>query len=290
MRARKLLYTAMAIAPAFLMAGIGVHARTFEDTFEWPNAKGDHSRVNAYVGLVRETLPYVSINQLDDEPQVREIAKTWISDSQAGMIKPLVPVGADELYFFGQKGRILDANLMMVRKLQIYADSHIEKGNFREAAIDLVLGSDSLQALKYSSFVSLMRLSLVQSSLLRRIECVYPKLGSKDRAHVGACMERMKVDKRAFDLIAVRTQQILSAEIARHKDTDRAFRQASTTVPQNSFYEQPALAKARSGEVGQSYDDAEFAIINESIEASQCLMADKRNRLKIAEILSLGSK
>lgn len=290
MGARTLLYTAMAIAPVVLTVGIGYHSRTYEDAFEWPNAKGDHSRINAYIGLVRETLPSVGPNRFDNEPQVREIAMAWIEGARTGKLQPLTPVTAEELYLSNQKGRILDANILLSRKLQTYADIHIANGKYREAATSLVLGSDIMQAPKYSNFVSLMRLSLLQSAILHRFETVYPKLGQKDRIQVAACMDRMKIDRRSFDLIAARTNKVILDEIARHQDTDEALQQGSATVPEDSFYEQPALAKARPGNEDQSYAGGEFAISNEAMEANQCQNIDQRNRSKIAEILNLKSK
>jgi hypothetical protein len=277
----------MALAPVVLMAAIGIHARTYVDPFEWPNTRPDQARMNAYLPLVVETSDRLRSKDRALESDARYLATVWIDGARTGKLKPLIPVSADELVSTNHKSKIFDSNGFVCRRLVEFADGHIKAGEYKEAAINLTLASDSLRALKYSSFMHLFRASLLQSNIIRRIGTIYPHLDKATRTRVAAGMNRMKGDRREFEAIARQARMVIRQQLYASADTENVVQLASRMAPESSFFEQPALAKGLPVDNMPSPEENAFMFPNQKIEANQCVETDERNRLMIKKIMSL---
>jgi hypothetical protein len=289
MEARKLLYTALVVAPVVLMAGIGVHARTYVDPFEWPNLGQDHQRISAYVPYLIKSQDLAWRRAADSEAQARRLAMILIEGKRSGKLTPLIPVTADELTPHGQKANVYESATMVSRFLISRADLHIAAGDHQEAITNLVLASESLSPLKYSEFTSLFRCTLQQGNILHRFEKIYPLADENARLEMQACMERIKGDRRQFAKIAKTARRIILECFGKKHTMDQAIMTTSNLVPEPSFFEQPALAKERPF-IPTDVIDLGVQVPNQRIEAQQCIVADERNRAMIQRIMALSPK
>lgn len=287
MEARKLLYSAMAVAPAVLMAGIGVHARTYADPFEWPAVQEDHARISAYVPLVVETFDRLQEANPQDTEAARTLAFKWIEGGQKGNLRPLVPTVLDESAVSGKKATIFDANQFVAKRLLHVAENKIESKQYELAAEDLILAVKVVECLQYSSFVSLYRSNLLHFSVLRRIEAVYPEVDLAKQKQLAACMNSMINDDGKVQKISAHARRMAQMEAERYRQIHALEQDPEKTDASNAFFEHPALAKA-SGVSG--HGDSELSLQGLSFEAKQCMLTDQRNRLMIDRIMSLPSR
>lgn len=282
MEARKLLYSALAVAPAVLMVGIGFHSRTYVDPFEWPAVQEDHVRTSAYIPLVIETLNRSNRPDLEDSDSFRQLAMKWIDGERRGDLKPLVPTALDENALSGKKATVFDANQFVVKRLIFSAERQIGSQRYDAAASDLILGANVLSCLKYSSFMGLYRSNLMNHSLLRRIEIVYPRVSPSLRKELAVCMASMQNEEHKVREIAAHAKQLALTEAERYKQIRALEHDPDSSGGSSAFFEHPALAKA-SGDSGSPLHDFSF-------EAHQCQLVDQRNRLMIKRIMNLSSR
>lgn len=286
MEARKLLYTAMAVAPMVLMTGIGVHARTYSDPFEFPFTADDHARISAYVPYLVEATEKGWKRAPGAEDRARHLARYLIDGKSSGKLKPLVPITADDLNPQGHKRSVYEIATVVARFLIVKADQHIIAGNYAEAATNLALASDSLSPLKYSDFTTLYRSTLQQGHILHRFKEIYPETDVTTQQNIAACMERMKGDRKQFVRIAKTAKRVILECFVTKKTMEEAVETASSLVPEPNFFEHPALAKEKSAET-LVYDPS-LPVPNQRLEARQCVMADDKNRAMIDEIMTLS--
>ena len=277
----------MAVAPVVLLAGIGIHARTYVDLYEWPETTEDHARVNAYVGVSTEALNWLYYRHTATEDKARKIAKLMIDGERAMTLRPLQPRNVDEFMTAGVKGKVIELGQSPARRLLEFSSQRIQEGDPIGAARNLQLASDSLNVFKYSNFMTLFRISLLQGQILRKIEEVYPKLSNGERHKLDLCMERMKGDMRKYAKLASNAKRVIIAEYREHENLQAALETASKLVPERTFFEQPALAKEKLTQRG-NYQVDDTIIPNQRIEARQCLIVDQKNRLAIQRITSLN--
>lgn len=288
MEARKLLYTAMALAPAVLMAGIGVHARTYVDPFDWPAVESDNQITRAYIPLVVRTRDLLASRENEDRSAIRAIAEDWSKGGRSGELKPLVPIGLEEVSMTGNKSKILDANNHLARRLIGIADHEIQSGNYDRASKDLILAADASICLKYSNFLSLYRISLAQNSILRRIEMVYPFVNVEARSRLKSSMKQMICDEQELSRMASRTERLIRAETRKYNEIHQLELISHQSAPEVTLFERSALAKGEEGATTFDPDTIEFARPSLTFEAQQCVAADQRNRLMIKKIMSLS--
>lgn len=291
MEARKLLYTAMAVAPVVLMAGIGVYARTYQDPFEWTDSSADHRRISAYIPYIVQATERAWRRSPGAETKARHLAKMLIDGEKSGKLQPLVPITADELNPHGHKATVYEMATLVARFLIHTADEQMKAGNYRDATTNLVLASDSLSPLKYSEFTSLFRCTLQQGNILHRFRKMYPVADEKARGEMTACMTRMKGDRKEFIRIAKNAKRVLLESLGRQQTMEEAVLTASSLVPEPSFFEQPALAKERDPFANSAVNTTlAVPVPNQRIEATQCVLADERNRAMIQQITAPSSK
>lgn len=289
MEARKLLYTILAVSPAVLMAGIGVHARTFVDPFEWPSAAEDHRRTNAYIPLVIKTQDLL---ENSSGPQSRSeaslLATKWVQGSKIGILKPLTATTLEESPSSGNKARVIEVNYLLAKSMIQSSDESVAVGDFQRAAKNLALSSDVLNCIKYSNFLSLYRVTLVQHSILTRMQVVYPKVSPLNQKELVAAMQRMRSDEKLTGRLARHTRHLINAEMASYREIHALEGSQDDSEPTNAFFEQPALAKGNGLLEETELENIEFALPSFSLEVRQCLTADQRNRLMIQKIMSLS--
>lgn len=293
MEARKLLYTAMVIAPAVALAGIGIHSQTYVDPFEWPAISADHDHMTAYLGVVQETTAATLHRSGDfNEEELRHAARRWISEASIGKLKPLVPVAYDDMVMTGVKGQIVSSMVVLHRALVGEADRHVKNGRYGEAAEDLLLSIRTADTLKYSSFLTVYRTSMLQANDVNRLNKIFGKLPEGQRLTIRA--ELSKLDKGPVSLqkIADHARKVYVEAIRRHADTEMAISTADRMIPAHSFFEQPALAKEKAPRiVSMSLPvDAVSPMLrlpNLTTDASLCVSAQSYLRLSIQRMLSL---
>lgn len=286
MEARKLLYTAMVLAPAGLLAGIGIHSRTFHDPFEFPRTSEDQVRVNAYLDVVRETDKRTTVSQRENEPGIRTIAKRWIRETEEGKLKPLVPVAYDDVVLGGVKNQIVSSMRGLVHALITKADQRTQEGKPREAARDLILAVQTAQTLKYSSFMTVYRCSVLQHTALNRLEPIFETLPVEDRTEIRLRLAALPTDTASLKKIADKARQLYLQAIQRHQDNNGELL-ADQVVPEESFFEQPALAKTRPvSETDLDVDGSDYTLPNLNSDAARCMQLESYLKLKIQRILS----
>jgi hypothetical protein len=288
MRARTLLNACLAVAPIALMAGIGVHARTFVDPYEWPETHQDHIRIERYVPLAAKTVSVLADRHKSEESVARLLAAKWSGGARKKVLLPLVPATTEDFSPIGLKGQIIDIGFLPARRLLDHADERISKHEYDEALENLTLASDSLYGLKYSNFMSVFQTTLVQFQILRRFERIYLKLNSDQKAEVYRCMAEIKGDGKKFAAVASQAKRVILRQYQELEDMTAAMRTASEMVPERSFFEQYAEAKERPVPSRMLADN--FSLPDQRTEAGHCLMADERNRLMIAKIMSLDKR
>lgn len=288
MEARKLLYTMFAVSPAVLMAGIGIHARTYVDPFDWPSAAEDHIRTSAYIPLVVETENLLSDSSGSSQSEAPRLAAKWIEGARYGDLKPLVATNLDENPAAGNKGKVISANYQLARTLIQLSDSEIAAGKYRRAAASLTLASDSLNCIKYSSFLSLYRVTLAQHSILARIESLYQKASPETQKELVLAMQRMLTDQKQASRLTRHTMRLINTEIQALKEVHMFEGGDDDQQQSGTFFEQPASAKGNGLASEAELENIEFAAPNLSLEVNQCLAADQRNRLMIQKIMSLS--
>ncbi len=271
------------------MAGIGIHARTYVDPYEWPDTQLDHQRTNAYVPIATESIDRLYSTKRPAEADIQKLANLWIDGYRSGKLKPLTPIDATELTSAGTKSKIFDTSGMISRQLVRISDEQIESGNMESAATNLTLASDVLNSLKYSDFMYLFRTTLQQHNVLTRFEQIYGRLNASQRKQVNGCMMRMKGDLNEFAKIAKNARQLILASMESHQHTHLAYQAASRMVPESSYFELPALAKEKNEDKSEFLDNQDFMFPNLRIEARQCMLAEERKRLMIQKIMSLPS-
>lgn len=288
MEARKLLYTLLAAAPAFLMGGIGVHARSYVDPFEWPSALEDHARTQAYIPLVIETQARLKGEHADIGLEASQIAAKWITGAEIGALKPLPPLFLDEDSSLSCRGRVINTSYMLGRTLIDVADKEIEAGNFDKAAEHLMLASDSLNCLKYSSYISLYRVSLSQFSVLRRMESVFLRVSSERRKDLVLTMQRITLDESQAAWLKRRTLRLVRNQAETYRETYAPTLDSEAANIPGTLFEQPALAKGNGLNSEEELESVEYALPISTLEGQQCIAADRRNRLMIKKIISLS--
>lgn len=288
MEARKLLYTMLAVSPAILMAGIGIHARAYVDPFDWPSVVEDHFRTSAYIPLVVETQNLLANPSDVSRSEVPRLAAKWVDGAKSGHLRPLVATTLDENPSAGNKGKVISVNYQLARCLVKYSDSEIAAGNYHRAATNLVLASDSLNCVKYSNFLSLYRVSLAQHNILVRIRIVYSKATPQTRKILAQAMLRMNSDDESADRLTRHTARLINNEIQSFREVHLGDRPGETSQESNTLFEQPALAKSNGLASETELESIELASPNLSLEVSQCKFAAHRNRLMIQKIMSLS--
>ncbi len=277
----------MAVAPAVLMTGIGVHARTYIDPFEWPALQEDHARTNAYIPLVIETFDRLQSTGPENAVALRRLAFKWVEGGQNGSLKPLVPTLFDEDSISGTKATVVDANQIVAKRLVHEAEANIQAKQYDQALDDLILATEVVKCLQYSSFISLYRSHLLHSSVLYRIEAIYSELDDAQKERLIACMNSMTVDDQQIKKITGRAKHLAQLAVEQYKKIQAVGHGPQGNDESNAFFEHPALAKVSSA---SGYGATDGASLGFSFEADQCILAGQRNRLIIDRIMSLSSR
>lgn len=289
MEARKLLYILLAVSPAMLMGGIGIHARIYVDPFEWPNLDQDQQRIKAYIPLAVETQDKLENRSLAYQSVAPALATRWVDGFRSGALEPLMATTPEENPGAGTKGKVMSINYRLARILIQSADEEIESGNYGQASKVLALASDTLNCFKYSNFLSLYRITLAQHSVLSRLETVYPKVPYETQKELAKVMLRMQADEGRVRRLARHTMFLIRREMETYRETHSTEDGSENTVDLRLPFEHPALAKGNRIDSEMDLAMLEFALPNFSLEVRQCVSADQRNRLLIEKITSLSS-
>jgi len=143
-------------APLFVMATIGVKARSELTDFEFITCSADQNRaIDSYVDIVRKTEATIPEATTAPPVPVRKLATEWIDDSRNGTLKPLVPVSFDDSTRDGVKSEIVRANLRVAECLSDFSEEERLDGHYWIAAQDAVLGARVAEVTKYADFASL---------------------------------------------------------------------------------------------------------------------------------------
>jgi hypothetical protein len=284
MSARKLLNVAVAIAPAVLMGGIGIHARTYEDPYEWTDSHADHERISSYIPIVRKTNELLASRKSAQENQARLLAREWQNGAKSGRLQLLVPISSREMVEVGMKAEIFSATVLVSRRLIEFADQDIAAGRIDEGVENLVLASNTLGVLKNSDFITLFRSCTLQSHVLKRLEPVAHLATERRRRDIARCVVAVRVDARTIEAMRKRTRKlIVMAALNQVDEGDPA--DAPLISPAASYLSEPAHAKT---DVSASRFGDEMAtrLDQMSVEMSLCQEADQSNRLTIDGIMS----
>lgn len=284
LEARKLLYSMMLAAPVALMAGIGVHARSYEDPFQFPDSGADHRRINAYIPLVIETKQKASEFGNSDETVVIELAKKWLAAKENGDLQPLSPVGTDEFVPTGIKGKILECQLHVSKRLIQLASLRRERGQSTAALQDLVLASKVANIMKYSNFNTFFRCSLMQTHAISQLDKVFDGLTTDEQNVAIHTFQDIRDHHGKLAIMANRARKIVIDAITVHEDIDVALASADRAVPSRSFFEQTASAK-RIPTLGYDVVGAHYQIPSQFSTVQRALYADEQIRSMTKKIM-----
>jgi|GEM_PF-4033263 len=290
MEARRLLYTFMVIAPAIALAGIGVHSRTYIDPFRWPSTGADQQRINAYIPLMVEACRYNSHHPswLDtvDRPALLKVSNRWVDETKAGHLRPLIPVAYDDVVLTGIKGQIVNSMVALNRALVKDADRLAKVGKVEDAAQEALLAVRMANSLKYSSFITVYRCSMLQSTAVNHLEDFFARLSEARRAQIKAELQGLQKGAAPLREIANHAKDIYLYALQTHEDTELALSTTSRIIPSRSFFEQPAAAKERlSSRHDVLYRTLRLPELN--TDATLCVQAENYLRLSIQRLLSL---
>ena len=294
MEARKLLYTSMVAAPAIFLAGIGIHARTFVDPFQFTDTTNDQARMNAYLGIVRESHDKLGYLRKADRQDVRDVAAKWIEGYHSGRLQPLVPVAYDEMVPTGAKDQIVDALSSTYRHLTRQADEEIEEGKNDIAAQDLATSIKLVQTVKFSSFAIDFRCSIWQKSALKRIGEIYSKLSPATKASIEKVLDELANENDREELLRISSnaKHIYFEAMHRQEEAETAMLSAEKVVPSRSFFELPALAKervlAQNGMGGQDLITDMFVLPNLMSDAARCMNQEDELKAQVQKLLNGG--
>jgi hypothetical protein len=286
MEARKLLYMAMALAPVILAGSIGVHARTFEDPFEWTDTASDQVRINAYLPLVKTTDANLTSRSSATEAETLRLADSWIAGANEGQLKPLVPIAADELAPNGVKNDIFQSQFLVCRRLTEFSDLHSSNGEDASAALDLTKAVQVANVLKYSNFMHLYRCSLLQFKCVERIESIYPNLDANSQSNVRAQLAKIRKYNGKLALMTSRTRSVVLEAMQEKATITRAHKAVDLVVPSTSYFEDRAMARVRP-DASLTLVDLGLRIPSQYSSADRTIEIDQELRLKIQRILSL---
>jgi len=282
----------MVIAPAVALAGIGIHSRTYVDPFEPPVTIGDQERITAYLDIVRDTTDSTSSKQGPiTEAQLRRVAHRWIDETESGQLKPLIPVAYDDSVMSGVKGQIVGTMGILHRALLLKADQRIENGQYQEAAENFVLLIQIADTLKYSSFLTVYRSSMLQAGDVNRLDKIFPLLPAKQQATIRQVLAKLDRGPEMLQKIAEHARRLYIEAIRKHANTEMALSTADRMIPAKSFFEQPALAKEKKEQRPRlSHLPADavshtLRLPNLTTDASLCMSAENYLRRSIQRIL-----
>jgi len=284
LEARKLLYSMMLVAPVALMAGIGVHARSYEDPFQFPDSGADHRRINAYIPLVIETKQKVTEFGTTSEAVDRDLAKKWLAAKESGELQPLSPVGTDEFVPTGIKGKILECQLQVSKRLIQFAQQRRERGQNAAALQNLVLASNVANIMKYSNFNTFFRCTLMQSHAISQLDKVFDDLNEDEQKTAVATIREIRDHHGKLGIMANRARKIVIDAITVHEDIDVALASADRAVPSRSFFEQTASAK-RVPNLGYDVVGAHYQIPSQFSTVQRALYADDQIRSMTLKIM-----
>lgn len=284
LEARKLLYSMMLAAPVALMAGIGVHARSYEDPFQFPDSAADHRRINAYIPLVIESRQKFSEVGNGNETVLRDLARKWLAAQESGELQPLSPVGTDEFVPTGIKAKILESQLSVSKLLIQLAVQKSEHGQNSVALRDLLLASNVANIMKYSNFNTFFRCSLMQSHAISQLDKVFDELSTDEQNAALDTVRGIREHRGKLAIMANRARKIVIDAITVHEDIDVALASADRAVPSRSFFEQTASAK-RIPTLGYDVVGAHYQIPSQFSTVQRALYADEQIRSMTKRIM-----
>jgi len=204
MPAKKLVYRAMVAMPAVFLLGLGVKARTENDSFEFvrPTPK-QNAAILAYGGIVRDSanIPTIDSYGLHLEP-VRKVAKEWIAESRSGMLQPLQPAGIDDTMRDGIKAEIMMRNSSTASAMLYGAGLEIGRHQYDQGVEDALLGMEVSDVIKYSDYSSVLQGSLYDRRGFRLLAEALPHVSPQTRL----------VIRRDLALVAPRTNKFAVVE------------------------------------------------------------------------------
>ena len=266
---RNLLFKMMWLSPVIMLAGIAVHARTYEDSFVSQSTDPtQEQRINSLKGLVIQT--DLMLKQNPTGGQVLDLMDRWrrqVGNSKEGR---LIPVGADDTCTEGAKSEIFKSSC----SLSTYLMNLGQKISAKDPSTALAYYKASLQnseLFKYMDLVSVRSAVLNERRGLRLIAEL--KLGKGEKSAASLYLTNFLRDQRTLhemdqlseeafnrsrqraelDLVSLRGQNLEVKK--KEKNQLRAFGTESTpeliTALRMTHYTQTALESLIKDTIGK---------------------------------------
>jgi hypothetical protein len=209
MSARKLVYRSMVFAPAIFLVGLGVHARSLSDNFNFvANDPGRERAVLAYVPYLKKSDGFVDWTQNQSFEEARRVAKIWIEGAEQGKLKPLTPVAFEDTSSEGAKSEIFQVSSRIVTRLLQGVTRSIAAKNYHEATEDVVLAVRLANVLKHSDFISLFNNATAQRRGIQEIVEVADHLTAEDREKISELLPITQTKTELISKMLKRSRQL----------------------------------------------------------------------------------
>ncbi len=179
--------------PFAFLAWIGINGRTAESDWQFveygPRVARD---VLAYGTAIRVAEQAILRPRRRRGRAVREAAATWVSLSDRGFLKDILPAHLGDNSETGPKAEIAVTQRRLIWYLERYQDEAL-KANNMDAFVDLVCLELRVSDInKYADFEAISRLSGSQTNTLNRLQRIEHRLEPKHREQIAANLESLR--------------------------------------------------------------------------------------------------
>jgi hypothetical protein len=209
MSARKLVYRSMVFAPAIFLVGLGVHARSLSDDFNFiANDPSHESATFAYVPYLKKSGAFLDWSAERSLPEARRVAKIWIAGAEKGELKPLTPISFEDTSSEGAKSEIFEVNGRIVTSLINGVTAEVSAKKYHEATQDAVLAVKVANILKHSDFISLFNSATAQRRAIQELGPAVGKLSEADGAKIASLLPIASTKTEVLGRMLQRSRQL----------------------------------------------------------------------------------